>query len=47
MGWLIWFAIWLVLQILFCVLFVAIDGSWWPFGPRYHVVNGDDSDGDC
>lgn len=47
MGWLIWFAIWLVLQILFCVLFVAIDGAWWPFGPRYHVVNGDDSDGDC
>lgn len=45
MGWLIWFAIWLVLQILFCVLFAAIDGAWWPFGPRYYH-DGDDSDGD-
>lgn len=44
MGWLIWFAIWLVLQILFCVLFAAIDGAWWPFGPRYYH-DGDDSDG--
>lgn len=36
----IWFAIWLALQILFCVFFAAIDGAWWPFGPRYHVVEG-------
>lgn len=43
MGWLIWFAIWLVLQILFYVLFAAIDGAWWPFGPRYHVGDDDGS----
>lgn len=45
MGWLIWFAIWLVLQILFCVLLVVIDGCWWPFGPRYYYNDGADSDG--
>ena len=46
MGWLIWFAIWLGLQILFFCLFAAIDGAWWPFGPRYYYHDGDDSDGD-
>ena len=33
-------ALWLIFQIAFCFLFAAIDGAWWPFGPRYHVVEG-------
>lgn len=38
-------ALWLIFQIAFCFLFAAIDGAWWPFGPRYHVVEGGREDG--
>lgn len=43
----VFFALWLIFQVALGFLFAAIDGAWWPFGPRYHVVdlNGDDSDG--
>lgn len=41
----VWAAIWLLTQVILGVLVVAIDGAWWPFGPRYHVVEGGRNDG--
>lgn len=38
----IFLALWLVFQVAFCFLFAAIDGAWWPFGPRYYFVGDDD-----
>lgn len=45
MGWVIvWAALWLLSQVVIGVLVAAIDGAWWPFGPRYHVVDEGGSD---
>lgn len=41
----VWAALWLLSQVAIGVLVVAIDGAWWPFGPRYHVVEGGRNDG--
>lgn len=38
----IFLALWLVFQVAFYLLFAAIDGAWWPFGPRYYFVGDDD-----
>lgn len=41
MVWLVvWMVLWLANQLAIGFLLVAIDGAWWPFGPRYHVVEG-------
>lgn len=39
MFWVVFWA-WLLIQVAIGVLVAAIDGCWWPFGPRYHVVEG-------
>lgn len=45
MGWVIvWAALWLLSQVVIGVLVAAIDGCWWPFGPRYYVVDEGGSD---
>lgn len=45
MGWVIvWAVLWLLSQVVIGVLVAAIDGAWWPFGPRYHVVDEGGSD---
>lgn len=43
----VWAVLWLLSQVVIGVLVAAIDGAWWPFGPRYHVVDdrGGDHDG--
>ena len=47
MGWVIvWVVLWVLSQVVIGVLVAAIDGCWWPFGPRYHVVDGRGGDHD-
>lgn len=43
----VWAALWLLSQVVIGVLLAALDGCWWPFGPRYYVVDdkGGDHDG--
>lgn len=43
----VWAVLWLLSQVVIGVLVAAIDGAWWPFGPRYYVVDdrGGDHDG--
>lgn len=42
----VWAVLWLLSQVVIGVLVAAIDGCWWPFGPRYHVVDGRGGDHD-
>lgn len=38
---LVFFGLWLAFQLAIGFLWIAVDGAWWPFGPRYVVVRLD------